>query len=136
VFFLLASYFFVSSRRAISSGAQHVTQQKDFFTSKFSSLLLCNTAYIKPQKQKLGQYSAEGLLIANHLDQLLWWANERHSETLTRSQIIFIYYTLCAGAHIIAAPILPVSHRKLRDYAESNRHVFTFLHPILVCRIT
>ncbi len=46
---------------------------KMFFTSKFTYLLFCNPNI----KRKLRQQKNEGLLIANHLDQSLWWANQK-----------------------------------------------------------
>ncbi len=47
---------------------------KVFFTFNFSYLRLA----IPPLKLKLGQQIGGGLLIANHMDQLLWWANQKH----------------------------------------------------------
>jgi hypothetical protein len=43
---------------------------KNFFTSKFSYL---------PQGQEIGLE----VQIANHLDQSLWWANQKHSSEVT-----------------------------------------------------
>ncbi len=52
-----------------------------FFTSKFSYFLFYNPIV----KLKLGQQIGGELLIANHLDQSLWWGQ---SETLSSSPII------------------------------------------------
>ncbi len=41
------------------------------------SIVLYSLA-IPPLKLKLGQQIGEGLLIANHLDESLWWANQKH----------------------------------------------------------
>jgi hypothetical protein len=48
---------------------------KIFLTSKFSLYSFSATPHIK---FKLGPQIGGGLLIANHLDQSVWWANRRH----------------------------------------------------------
>ncbi len=53
-----------------------MTLQKYFFTSKFSYALFFFAT--PPIKVKLGQQIGGGLLIANHLDQSLWWANQKY----------------------------------------------------------
>jgi hypothetical protein len=66
-----------------------------------------------PIKLKLGQQIGVGLLIVSHLDQLLWWANQKHRAPA-------ISYLLDSFLH----------------FPEPNRHVLDFLRPILLCRIT
>jgi hypothetical protein len=93
-----------------------------------------------PIKLKLGQQISGGLLIANHLDQSSWWAAPKH--WAAASQIIFITL-FCVQVHRLAVALVPATTAKLRDYVEPknysrelNRHVLTFLHPILLCRMT
>jgi hypothetical protein len=58
----------------ISSGAQYVTLRKYF---SHPSLVMYSFA-TPPIKLKLGQQIGGGLLIANHMDQSLRWANQKH----------------------------------------------------------
>jgi hypothetical protein len=58
----------------ISSGAQYVTLQKYF---SHPGLVIYFFA-TPPIKLKLGRQIGGGLLIANHLDQSLWWANQKY----------------------------------------------------------
>jgi len=87
-----------------------------------------------PIKPKLGQQIGRGeLLIANHLDQSLWWMGQL--ETLISSQITFITL-FSVGAQNCCA--FYESHCKLLyNYAEPKpfcwaklAHVLPFLHPI------
>jgi hypothetical protein len=59
-----------------------------------------------PIKVKGGQQIGGGLLIANHMDQSLWWANQKHW-TAVRSFL---------QVHSAAAP--RTSHGNLQNYAE------------------
>jgi hypothetical protein len=92
--------------------------QKIFLTSKFSYLLFFPTPCIK---LKLGLQIGGRLLIATHLDQ---------SNYLTNQQQVLV----------LAVPFTSLS--KLckmlgqNRFAEPNQHVLTFLHPILICRVT
>jgi hypothetical protein len=67
----------------IFSGILYVNLQKYF---SHPSLVIYFFA-TPPIKLKLGQQIGGGLLIANHLDQSLEWADKK---TLSSSQIIFI----------------------------------------------
>jgi hypothetical protein len=58
----------------LSSGAHYATQPKYF---SHPSLLMYSFA-TPPIKLKLGQQIGGRLLIANHMDQSLWWANQKH----------------------------------------------------------
>jgi hypothetical protein len=46
-----------------------------FFTSKFNYLLFVSQP--QPIKLNLGEQIGGGILIANHLDQSLWWADQK-----------------------------------------------------------
>ncbi len=98
---------------------------KKQFTSKFSYVL---SFAMPPIRLKRGEQIGGVLLITNHLDQSLWWANKKHSQAV-RSYLIHSFLWV----HIGAAPFTKDS--KLSNYAEPNRQFSTFLHPILLCRI-
>jgi hypothetical protein len=65
--------FQILTFKSTSSSALVCEPAKIFFTSKFSYLLFLNLAYVK---LKLGQQIGAGLLIANHLDQSLWYNSD------------------------------------------------------------
>jgi hypothetical protein len=100
---------------------------KRIFTSKFSHILFCNPTH-KTETEQIGG----GLLIANHLDQSLWWANWEHWAAV-RS------YLFHSFLHTVPAPF---TSRKLWSSAEAkpfpqpSRHILIFLHPILLWRVT
>ncbi len=60
---------------SISSGAQYAASQKYFSHPSLVVYFLCNPVY----QTELEQHIAWGLLIANHMDQSIWWANQKHS---------------------------------------------------------
>jgi len=68
-----------------------------------------------PMKLKRGQQIPWGLLIANHLDQSLWCANQKQWPTVT---------TLFSASAHHAGPF--ISHRKPCTHTESNQHIWTF----------
>jgi hypothetical protein len=72
-----------------------------FFTSKFNYLLFSNLTH----KTETGQQIGEGLLIANHLDQLLRWADQKHSAAV-KSYLLHSFLQV----HSIDVPF--TSHRK------------------------
>ncbi len=59
---------------------------------------------------KLGQHIGGGLLIANHLDQSLWWANQKYW-AVVRSYLLHSFLQM----HSVAVPF---SHFKLCNYTE------------------
>ncbi len=64
-----------------------------------------------PIKVKSGQQIRGGLLIANHPEQLLWGATEKHWAAV-RSHLL-----QCLGqVHVVATPF--TSHRELSNFAE------------------
>jgi hypothetical protein len=73
-----------------------------------------------PIKLKLRQQIGGGLLIANHLDESLWWANQKHG--------------VGGGSYLVHGNIC--NYAEPKPFSEPNRHMFDFLHPILLCRIT
>jgi hypothetical protein len=40
---------------------------------------------------KMGQQKGGGLLLANHLDESVWWANQKHWATV-RSYLLHSFY--------------------------------------------
>jgi hypothetical protein len=68
-------------------------------------------------KLKLGQQIGRDLLTANHLDQSVWWVNQKHWAAV--SQIIFIAL-FSSGAQRYLLCLF------------TNHHVLTFLHSILM----
>jgi hypothetical protein len=64
-----------------------------------------------PIKRKLVEQIGGGLLIANHLDQSLWWANQKHWVAI-RSYLLHSFLQV----HRAAAPF--TSHGNLHNYAE------------------
>ncbi len=62
-------------------------------------------------KLKLGQQIGGGLLIANHLDQWVWWANQKHWATV-RSYLLHSFLEV----NNVAAQF--TSQRKLSNYLE------------------
>jgi hypothetical protein len=122
---------FVDCISSISSGAQYVTVRKYFW---HPSLVMYSFA-TPPIKLKQGQQIAGGLLITNHLDQSLWWANQKHWAAV-RSYLLHSFLQV----HSAAEPF--TSHGNVINYAEPkplswvNLHMLDFLHPFLLCRIT
>ncbi len=109
-----------------------MTLKKYYFSHpSFSYLLFRNPTY-KTETETANTWGWE-LLIANHLDQSLWWMGQ--SDTLISSQITFITL-FSAGAHNCCA--FYESHCKLLyNYAEPKpfcwaklAHFWPFLHPI------
>jgi hypothetical protein len=92
-----------------------------------------------PIKLKRGQHIAGELLITNHLDQSLWWANQKHWAAV-RSYFTTLFLALsCRCTALLSllpdtatwAIMLSQSH-----FPESNRHMLDFLHIFLLWRIT
>jgi len=98
----------------------------------------CCLEHLHRQWCSLVEQIGGGLLIANHLDQSLWWANQKHWVAI-RSYLLHSFLQVHRAA---AAPF--TSHGNLHNYAEPNhfpepnqqQHMLDFLHPILLCRIT
>jgi len=82
-----------------------------------------------PIELKLVRQMGVGLVIANHLEQSLWCTNEKHWAAV-RSYLLHSFLEVDNAA----APF--TSNCRLYNFAEPNQHVLTFLHPILLCRIT
>jgi hypothetical protein len=78
-----------------------------FFTSKFSYLFFATP----PIKLKLGQQIRGGLLRANHLEQLLWWATQTHWAPVRSHLLHFLQQV-----HGVATPF--TSHHNLSNFAE------------------
>jgi hypothetical protein len=64
-----------------------------------------------PIKLKLGQQICGGLLRANHLEQLLWWATQTHWAAIRSHLLHFL-----RQVHGVATPF--TSHHNLSNFAE------------------
>ncbi len=64
-----------------------------------------------PIKLKLGQQIRGGLLTANHLDQLLWWATQKHWTTIISHLLHSLWQV-----HGVPPPF--TSHRELSNFVE------------------
>jgi hypothetical protein len=109
--------------------------QNIFFTSKFSHLLFSNPTH-KPENGMANRCG--GLLIANHLDQSLWWANQKNWAAV-RSHFVhcFLEVHRVVARHASATPQLLLEVMLSQNYfTEPNRHVLTFYHSIVLVRIT
>ncbi len=94
---------------------------------------------LQPHPTKPRLQIGERLLIAHHLDESLWCANQSDLESTSSSRHI-IFITLFSSTHRCGAPFFsPASQQSAQNYAEPktqnhsaelNRHVLTFLHPI------
>jgi hypothetical protein len=75
------------------------------------------------------------LLIANHLNESLWLADPKQGVAI-RS---YLWHSSLSQVHS-AVPFTGLSQQCKNAgpnlFAESNQHVWTFLHPILRCTIT
>jgi hypothetical protein len=110
---------------------------KIFFTSEFSYLLFCNPTH----KTETGtqQISNGGLLIANHMVQSLWWANQEHW-AVVRSYLLHSFLEV----HSIGCWLVRLSPAianctimlSRNHFPDLNQHILTSLHPILLCGVT
>jgi hypothetical protein len=78
-----------------------------------------------PIKLKPGQQIGGGLLIANHLDQSLWCANQKHWVAVI-SYLVHFYKPRATCTIML----------RQNHFPEPNRHALDFLHLILRCRVT
>jgi hypothetical protein len=91
-----------------------------------------------PIKLKSGQQIGwGGLLITNHLDQSLWWANQKHWAAV-RSNLLHSSLQVYSAAVPFYKPQQHVSIMQNQNHCpEPNRHSLDFLHPFsLLCWIT
>ncbi len=104
-----------------------------FLTSKFSYIGI--TFLTSPIKLKLRLQVGWRLLIANHLDQLLWLANQKQRSPvksyLLHSSLAGVM--LCGVFHEPSAIFAKMLGQD--NFAEPSRHVLTFLHPIFIGRV-
>jgi hypothetical protein len=94
----------------------YATLPKYFFTHpSFSYVLLCK----QPHQYNWNWDSKVGgkLLIANHKDQSIWWANEKHWAAV-RSNLLHSFLQV----HSTAGP--RTSHGNLRNYPEAKTTIF------------
>jgi hypothetical protein len=117
--------------KSISSGAQYVTLAKIFFISHPSLVMY---SFATPRiKLKLGQQIGGGLLIANHTDESLWWANQKHWAAV-RSYLLHSFLQVHSAASE-SSPAMATCAIMLSEnqFPESNRHMLDFLHQVLLC---
>jgi hypothetical protein len=73
---------------------------------------------------KLGHYVGGGQGIANHLNESLWWTNQKKG---AEKQLVFLQ------VHSFTAPF---PNHGQNHFPEPNQHTLDFLHPFLLRRIT
>jgi hypothetical protein len=74
--------------------------------------------------------------MANHMDQTLWWANQKHWVAV-RSHLLHSFFCRCTALLPLVAPTVTCTiMRSQNHFPESNRYMLDFLHPFLLCRIT
>jgi len=117
--------------QSISSGAEYVTLWKYF---SHPSLVMYYFA-TPPIKLKLGRQIGGELLIANHLDESLWWANQKHWVPV-RSYLLHSFLQVHSAAAPCTSMATYVTMQSQNHFPEPNRNTLDFLHPILLCRIT
>jgi hypothetical protein len=105
------------SAKSISSSVQYVALHKYFLHPSLVTYFFPPS----PINLKLRLQIGGSLLTTNHLDV---------SETRSSSWIIFIPKSL-PGVRLCYAKMLDQNH-----FAKPNQHVLTFLHPILIGKIT
>jgi hypothetical protein len=108
--------------QSISSGAQYVTLWKYF---SHPSLVRYSFA-TPPIKLKVGQQIGAGRLIANHLDQSLRCANEKHWAAVR----------WCLLHSFLRVYNVAIMRSQINHFPEPNQHMLDSLHPILLCGIT
>jgi hypothetical protein len=109
--------------KSISSGAQYVTLQI-YFSHQSLVIYFCPTPHIK---LKLGLQIGCRVLIANHLDQSLWLANQKQGAAV-RS---YLLHCSLAGVRLCCAFYQP-QQTVQKCWAKT---IMTCLHPILQCHI-
>jgi hypothetical protein len=106
---------------------------KKDFTSKFSYLLFCNPTH----KTETGTTTRWGTTNSKPPRRIIMMGQ---SETLSSSRIIFItllFLQVYSVGTLFNQPPQSVHFcRSKTHFPELNRQVLTFLHPILLCRIT
>jgi hypothetical protein len=113
----------IKDYKSTSSGAQYVALQKYFSHPS----LVIYVFIFQPINWKLGQQIGWGVLIANHLDQSLWWANQKQW-TPVRSY----YYTLLCRCTTLLH-LLPATEDSQNHFPELNRHILTFIFIHFYC---
>jgi hypothetical protein len=89
-----------------------------------SSLVMCPFA-TPAIKLKLRQQIGGGLLLANHLNQSLWWINQKNS--LSTNYIIFITFFLHVHNNVVPF----TSHGNMHNYANQPKP-FSWTKPTYV----
>jgi hypothetical protein len=108
--------------------ARYVTRRK-YFSQPRSVMYSFATL---PIKLKLVHQIGGGLLIANHMDESLWWANQKQGPALKS-------YLLHSFLQVHSATAPRTSHAIMlsqNDFPESNRYRLGFFHPFVLCTIT
>jgi hypothetical protein len=96
----------------------------------FKLVLCVLCTWFKIYLLKLGQHIRGGLLIANHLDQSLWWAHQKHPPAVrSYFNILFSAGAKCWSAFYQAPQTVQLGWAK-------TIFVTQILHAMLLCRIT
>jgi hypothetical protein len=95
--------------------------RKYFWHPSLVILLFCNPTH----KTETGTANMWELLIANHLDESLWWDNKEQGSRV-RS---YLLHSSLACAQLCCAFHQHQQGRKT-TFLSRNRHVWTFLHPL------
>jgi hypothetical protein len=92
-----SKWFAVSSFTPICIACSHTKHRWRCWVCDSAKICftLCTFFATSPIKLNSRQQMGGGLLIANHLDQSLWWANQKHSS--------HIYYRKCAQHNVVSA---------------------------------
>ncbi len=96
---------------------------KIFLTSKFSYLLFSNSTH--KTKTETAHRSGRILILTNHLDRPLWFANQKQGPTVLWSYHIYKALLCLLPASASCEKMLSWNH-----FAEPNQHVLTFLRTI------
>jgi hypothetical protein len=95
--------------------------------------------FFQPRTHKNWNWDSKiggGLLIANHLDQSVWWANQKHWAAV-RSYLLhsFLFCRCIMLLHSLLATANSVLMPSQNHFPEPNRHILTCLHLFVLCRM-
>jgi hypothetical protein len=108
---------------------------KILIKSKFSYLPLFFPN--SPAKVKWGLLRHRRLLIANHLDESLQKANQKHEQQSDHIYYTLLWQVLCfAACTSLLSKSCKNAKPKTISLSQPSQHDFTCFHPILICRVT
>jgi hypothetical protein len=110
-----------------STWAEHPLTHKLYLIESVGCIEACFSAYARwPAVLSCRCTTVLRLLLRATRKCAICWAKD----------IDHIYDTRYCRCTAVLRLLCTTSHRKVWDFAELNRHVLTFLHPILQCMIT